>query len=601
MRGSGSRLAVACVAALGVVGALSGTASGLARVGRATTASAAASTTVVANVPPATFTSHTAGAPISPISVTEATPGAILAGDVCIWIAGHNFFDTAGTATASASTGTGAVSPTVSYERPTGRSAATLPAAAYAVFSVTTASSKAPSVYRVSGIKVDAGGARGAVQVLVSWVPATASRGCETAAKKTIGAATAFSISNGAPTQISGSTAAATAATVLETAFSTATSGTRSTTCIGFGPTRSIGTNKTGAGATRPVILATDKTFQDALASQYLAGVLNTGTLLTNPATLPQATIDALDKEGVTLVYVVGGPLAVSTAVVSAIEKMPARTCGGSATLGTATAPLDIHVTRIAGATQYDTAERIAETVAASNVRSLAFADAYAGVNAAGGSGAYNETAGSATAAPTSTVPAATAFLANGSEFQDAEASSVASYATRIPTLLTTPSTLSSQAVAAIGTLGIKQVVVLGGPLAVANTVVTQLSKIGVAALRIAGKTDVDTAIELARFEESSSAATGLHWRTGTTVAIARGNGFSDGLAGAAIAGFGQYPQLLTESSTLAGTTLVQFLQGSGMSGTGFPNGRKITRLVIFGGSLAIAPALATQLQTAIG
>lgn len=90
-----------------------------------------------------------------------------------------------------------------------------------------------------------------------------------------------------------------------------------------------------GTTGTRAVILATDANYPDALSSAYLARSLGTGILLTPTATLSQATKTAIADEGITQVEVVGGPLAVSTAVVDQIEALPAYECGGGATLPT--------------------------------------------------------------------------------------------------------------------------------------------------------------------------------------------------------------------------------------------------------------------------
>jgi putative cell wall-binding protein len=222
------------------------------------------------------------------------------------------------------------------------------------------------------------------------------------------------------------------------------------------------------------------------LASAYLARSLGTGTLLTPPASLSAPTLTAIHKEGITKVYVVGGPLAVSTAVVNQLESTVADQCGGGSAVPDT---VKIAVTRVAGPTQYDTAEKIAELPPASNVGVVAFSGAYTGTNASGGKGRYNVTSGLASTSPVSATPLPTAIVATGTGFQDAESASTMAYAERFPILLTTPSTLSSQVTSAINTLGIKQVVVMGGPLAVSNAVVASLEALGVSVLRIAGQT----------------------------------------------------------------------------------------------------------------
>ena len=349
-----------------------------------------------------------------------------------------------------------------------------------------------------------------------------------------------------------------------------------------------------GTTGSRPVILATDATYPDALSSAYLARYLGTGTLLTPPTALSSVTLTTIHKEGITKVDVVGGPLAVSTSVVDQLESIPADVCGGSAALpGT----VHIQVTRIWGATQYATAEKIAEIPPASNVGSLDLKGVYFGRNATGGVGLYNATGGLATTAPSFAI-APTAILANGKEFQDAEAASTVAYAEHLPILLTTPSSLSPQTSSAIGMLGIEQMIVLGGPLAVSNGVVSALQKLRVQVIRIAGADYTATAVELARFETAVT-YDGLAWAGTGSVSVARGNGFSDALAGAVVVADGPNaitpePVLLTVNPTTVGTVVTDYLRTAGSTGIG---GVKVTSLTVLGGPLAITTTVVSAMQ----
>ena len=341
-----------------------------------------------------------------------------------------------------------------------------------------------------------------------------------------------------------------------------------------------------GTTGTRPVVLATDTTYPDALASAYLARDLGTGTLLTGPASLSPATLGAIAEEGITRVYVVGGPLAVTSAVVDRLTSTPADVCGGAAALP---GPVDIEVTRVAGTTEYGTAARIAETAPATQVGEAAFPGAYAGTNSSGGEGRDNATAGTASAAPSSTMALPTAVVATGEGFQDAQAASAMSYAERFPILLTTPVALSPEVTSAIETLGIRQVIVVGGPLAVSNAVVTSLEDLGVSVLRVAGQNYSGTSVELAEFE-TAGAGGGLGWTGTGALTVARGNGFTDGLAGAVVAADGPSatapePLVLTVGPTSVGTALAGFLHAAGTTGIG---GARVTRFTILGGPLAI-------------
>ncbi|MGH8981396.1 MAG: G1 family glutamic endopeptidase [Acidimicrobiales bacterium] len=373
------------------------------------------------------------------------------------------------------------------------------------------------------------------------------------------------------PDRVSGATAAATAAAELVSAFPDATGD-----CPGPSST------------TRAVVLATDATFPDALASAYLASSLGTGTLLTGSTSLPATTLDTIRDEGITHVYVVGGTLAVSQAVAEQLETTDAYACGGASVLpGTQ----KLQVSRIGGATAYDTAAMIAKTPSASDVGSADLADAYAGTNSSGGAGAYNVTAGNASAGASSASAVPTAVLATGTTFQDAESASTLAYAARFPILLTTPASLSSQASATITALGIEQVVVMGGPYAVSDAAVDALEADGVSVLRVAGVDGTQTAVELAESElASSSTHLGFGWPATGGIAVARGNFYSDGLAGAVVAaggagGASPEPLLLTEDPTTVGPYLGTFLQELGTTGV---DGKTVTHLTIFGGVEAV-------------
>jgi putative cell wall-binding protein len=375
-------------------------------------------------------------------------------------------------------------------------------------------------------------------------------------------------------TRISGTTPDATAAAELEHQFDAA------------------GGNCPGTTDTRPVVLATDEAYADALASAPLARSLGTGTLLTTPAALSAPTAAALATEGITRVTVVGGPLAVSTAVVTKLEATPATTCGGRAKTGS-----HITVTRIAGATADETASQIAEVAAATGPGSLDLAGAYLGTNAQGGDGRFNDTAGNASSAPASAGALATAVLATGAGFQDAEAASTLAYAEQLPVLLTAPTSLSPAAAAAISSLHVAQVLVMGGQLAVSDSVVASLEEMGVSVLRVAGQDATDTAVELARLE-TSPAGTGAGWHGTGGLTVAQGDYFSDGLAGAVVAADGPTatdpePLVLTESPTTVGAPLAAFLREAGSSGL---DGTAVTKLTILGGALAISPEVVQEM-----
>ncbi|MHB1920356.1 MAG: cell wall-binding repeat-containing protein, partial [Acidimicrobiales bacterium] len=391
-------------------------------------------------------------------------------------------------------------------------------------------------------------------------------------------AGTAFAVGTQTVTRVFGQTADATAAAELARAFPYAS---------GSCPT------------SRAAVVATTSVYQDALSSQYLARSLTTGTLLTPTERLSSVTATALEHEGITTVYVVGGPLAVTTTVVKAIEALTAYGCGKTSPSG------KVVVHRLYGQTAYGTAEAVAAHVGTAPTKS--FPRAYGTTNAAGGTGKYNDTAGKGSPAPAGSVP--TAILASGEEFQDAQEASVVSYHTKLPLLLTPATTLSQTAVAAIEKLGIKQVILMGGPLAVTNTVEAALvAKTGVSVVRVAGKDYTDTARELARFEVAGATA-GLGWTPGHRIMVARGTFFTDGMAGAvldsphnsATGASSARPLLLTESPTVVGTSLTTFLKLTGHTGIDASTAKTITGLTVLGGKLAVSTAVVAAMQTDLG
>lgn len=337
-----------------------------------------------------------------------------------------------------------------------------------------------------------------------------------------------------------------------------------------------------GTAGARSVVLASDGNSSDALAASYLAAWLRTGILLTPPEALSTPTILALRNEGITRVYIVGGPLAVSTSVAQSIERIRVAACGGG-TLTTGT----ISVTRVGGTTAYTTARDVALQPGAGFVGALDLAAAY------GGPGVYDATDGSSSAPPARAGALATAIVATGAAFQDAESAATLSYADHLPLLLTNPTSLSQAAQTAVERLGIEQVVLMGGPLAVSTSVVSNLEGLGVSVLRVAGTTYTQTSTELAALElASSTSRLGAGWAPTGGVVIARGDFYSDGLAGAIVAagartGSGPEPMLLTQSPTAVGSPLADLLMQAGARGID-TDGTVISSLIVLGGPLAV-------------
>ena len=277
-------------------------------------------------------------------------------------------------------------------------------------------------------------------------------------------------------------------------------------------------------------VLATSENVPDALSATYVAGALNTSMIVTPTAAVAQATLRALRLEGGTGVIVVGGPLAISHADTATLRATPAYFCGGLYATGS-----DLTVTRIAGQTPYGTAEDVAESTA---------------ISEAATPGSLN-------------VPGAYGSMYDG--ITGSNGTTAANAVTDVPT--------------AIVNLGIQQVIVMGGPLAVSNNVVSQLMGLGVSTFRIAGIDATDTAQLLAEFElnatNASSVADGLAWTPADALIVSRGDYYTDAVSAAALAGIAAPPIVLAENPATVGQHLIKFLNTAGT--VGYNNGTTST------------------------
>jgi putative cell wall-binding protein len=230
--------------------------------------------------------------------------------------------------------------------------------------------------------------------------------------------------------------------------------------------TRFAGANRYGTasliaqgvfGTADPVIVTTGLNFPDALAAAYLAGVQNAPILLTDPNVASPELLAALTALKTKNVIIVGGTDAVSSSVEATLDTTTSTNALGG----------DLLTTRISGPTRYDTAAAIDATPAATLV------------------GGY--------------LGKKTAILATGADFPDALFSGALSYSSHFPIVLTDPAALSSQAQTTLTTLGIQQVIILGGTAAVSAAVESTVNGLGITTVfRAAGANRNDTAAKLA-------------------------------------------------------------------------------------------------------
>jgi putative cell wall-binding protein len=347
-------------------------------------------------------------------------------------------------------------------------------------------------------------------------------------------------------------------------------------------------------------VLATSDNYPDALSAAYLAGNYNTAVIITPTAAVAQATLDALRLEGVENVLVVGGPLAISPGDIATLQSTQSYTCGnpGAPRIHFGGAPWMLNVTQIYGQDQYGTAQQVAQYVAPGNIFNWsAFPGAYGGT--------YNDTTGANGTAATSaqTNEVRTAILATGVNFPDAMAASATSWNESMPILLTEKGSLAPEASAAILNLGIAQVIVMGGPDAISDNVLTQLEAMGVTVFRIAGIDMTDTAQLLAQFElnryNASNVRYGLGWYTdhGAGLTVTRGDNWQDALSASAFAGRDSSPLLVTFDPNTVGTYLTAFLNAAGSAaGVGGARHLHYYNLTILGGPYAISAATATTM-----
>jgi hypothetical protein len=362
-------------------------------------------------------------------------------------------------------------------------------------------------------------------------------------------------------------------------------------------------------------VLVTNGSYQDALSASYLAGRLGTGILTTNTNSVSPEALTALALTGVTQVFVVGGPLVVSPADITQLENTPSYLCGSggvSPRINALGQTINLQVQQIFGQTADDTAGAVATFPAAGFPGTANFQAAYGG--------SYNDTTGSSGSPATSApgTPVATAILATDQSFTDAaSASSVAYTGSRqaapvppgngrgFPLLLTGQATLSPAAAEALTNDSIQQVIVMGGPIAISDNVLTQVEAMGIAVIRIAGQDFTDTSQQLARFELASTnlsfQSAGLDYDP-FYLSIARGDYYTDAIVLSRVS-IG-VPILLTwdpnNTSQPGGTDyLGQFLTAAGQGTTGIDlvgQDGTINNLLLGGGQFAISNPLAVTL-----
>jgi putative cell wall-binding protein len=498
--------------------------------------------------------------PISPIVITEGTAGALgggVNGYACITLtqAPHPIveWNSASTPMATASGGGLAVGP-VNLLTPGGQSGPTI-----LEFQVTTPSSGTPGTITISGLNVNVPETPG-LTLTASLMYQSNGPACTTGAVKGY-ANNPFTLAYVA-SRTFGSDMDATAAQEFGNDVNGG-AGCRTSQSMVI---------TTGPGLTTTnAILVTDQGFQDALSATYMAGNIfnssipdfGTGILTTPTNTLSASALQAIRLAGVTDVYVVGGPLAVSQADVSQLESTPVYTCAGAPLMGLA-GPIDLAVHWIYGPDADGTAEAVAtyfgpqlHSAAEPGLGAADFPGAFAGQ--------YNDTTGSNGSGATTAAdsPVSTAILATDTTFQDAASASPVAASAHFPIVLTGQASLSAEAAAALENDSVQQVLALGGPDVISDNVLSQVEALGIQVLRIAGQDYTDTSQLLAQFELDSvnlaGQAVGLDWDDPIPgqfvpprpIGAARGDFYTDALTAGPL--IGAAPLLLTWNTSTTG------------------------------------------------
>jgi putative cell wall-binding protein/GH25 family lysozyme M1 (1,4-beta-N-acetylmuramidase) len=185
-----------------------------------------------------------------------------------------------------------------------------------------------------------------------------------------------------------------------------------------------------------------------------------------------------------------------------------------------------------------------------------------------------------------------TAYVATRLSYPDALSAAAAAGHQGAPVLLTDPNALSAATKAELAQLQPSHIVLVGGPTAITDTVLTQLQQ------SVPGRsTDVQRVYGASRYETSAAVASAFapstsgDYPNGLTAYVATGTDFPDALAGAAVAASSSAPgpMLLVQPNAVP-TAIVDAITRL-----------KPTRIIVLGGEKAVQPAVYQQLATYVG
>ena len=271
------------------------------------------------------------------------------------------------------------------------------------------------------------------------------------------------------------------------------------------------------------VLLATGGNFPDALAGGPAGADLDAPILLTATDHLPDATLTELRRLAPDTVIVLGGPVAVSDTVIGQLQQLADT------------------VSRWSGPDRYATA--------------------------------------AAVSAQTHPAGADTVLLATGGNFPDALAGGPAGADLDAPILLTATDHLPDATLTELRRLAPDTVIVLGGPVAVSDTVIGQLQQLADTVSRWSGPD---------RYATAAAVSARTHPAGADTVLLATGGNFPDALAGGPAGADLDAPILLTATDHLPDATLTEL--------------RRLApdTVIVLGGPVAVSDTVLAQVDSAL-
>lgn len=179
-------------------------------------------------------------------------------------------------------------------------------------------------------------------------------------------------------------------------------------------------------------------------------------------------------------------------------------------------------------------------------------------------------------------------IIASGVNWPDALGASVLAGVANGPILLTNPTSLPAGVAAEIVRIGAREIIVVGGPAAISDRVLTSLRALpGVTVVRIGGNTRYETAALIAAEAVRRTAAAGGTYDG--TAFFATGTNFPDALAASSFAANTGRPILLTSPAGLS-REAASALRDLGVS-----------RAIVLGGEGAVSSRVASDLASAVG